>query len=111
MMRVSSGEIRKTVVYRFAPRKNAALANAAPARRREVFRLMVERIELRFDHVKQGKKTSCPLQSGVIHLRTGEGTIFGSVSRGDRTAIELFLSGIRALTLQTSIIDVLRTAS
>jgi hypothetical protein len=30
-------------------------------------------------------------------------------SRGDKTAIELFLSGIRALALQSSIIDVLRT--
>lgn len=60
------------------------LGNATPARRREVFRLFVERIELRFDSVKQGKKTICPLQSGEIYLRTGEGTIFGSVSRGDR---------------------------
>jgi site-specific DNA recombinase len=60
------------------------LATAEPARRREVFRLFVDRIELRFDQVKQGKKTICPLRSGVIHLRTGEGTIFGSVSRGDR---------------------------
>lgn len=60
------------------------MATAEPARRREVFRLFVERIELRFDQVKQGKKTTCPLRSGEIHLRTGEGTIFGSVSRGDR---------------------------
>lgn len=60
------------------------MATAEPARRREVFRLFVDRIELRFDQIKQGKKTICPLQSGEIHLRTGEGTIFGSVSRGDR---------------------------
>jgi site-specific DNA recombinase len=59
------------------------MATAEPARRREVFRLFVDRIELQFDQVKQGKKTICPLRSGVIHLRTGEGTIFGSVSRGD----------------------------
>ena len=60
------------------------MAKAEPARRREVFRLLVDRIELRFDRVPRGKRTECPLQSGEIHLRTGEGTIFGSVSRGDR---------------------------
>ena len=60
------------------------IAKAEPARRREVFRLFVDRIELRFDQVKQGKKTTCPLRSGEIYLRTGEGTIFCSVSRGDR---------------------------
>lgn len=60
------------------------LAKAAPARRREVFRLFVDRIELRFDQVKQGKKTICPLRSGEIYLRTGEGSMFFSVSRGDR---------------------------
>ncbi|HUE74537.1 MAG TPA: hypothetical protein VMP01_26960 [Pirellulaceae bacterium] len=32
------------------------MAGAEPARRREVFRLFVDQIELRFDHVKQGKK-------------------------------------------------------
>jgi hypothetical protein len=32
-------------------------------------------------------------------------------NRGDKTAIELFLSGIRALALQSSIIDGFRTAS
>jgi hypothetical protein len=70
------------------------LGKAEPARRREVFRLFVDRIELRFDQVKQGKKTTCPLQSGEIYLRTGEGTIFGSVSRGDWTAIELFIASV-----------------
>jgi site-specific DNA recombinase len=59
------------------------LGKAEPARRREVIRLFVERIELRFDQVKQGKKVLCPLRSGEIHLRTGEGTMFFSVSRGD----------------------------
>jgi DNA invertase Pin-like site-specific DNA recombinase len=59
------------------------LLTAEPGRRREVFRLFIDRIELQFDQVKTGKKTKCPLRSGVIHLRTGEGTIFGSVSRGD----------------------------
>lgn len=57
------------------------LGNASPARRREVFRLFIDRIELRFDHVQQGKKTKCPLQSGEIYLRTGEDSIFGSVKR------------------------------
>jgi site-specific DNA recombinase len=60
------------------------LGKAEPARRREVLRLFVDRIELRFDQVKQGKKVTCPLRSGEIHLRTGAGSIFGSVSRGDR---------------------------
>ena len=46
--------------------------------------LIVDRMELQFDQVETGKKTQCPLRSGVIHVRTGEGTIFGSVSRGDR---------------------------
>jgi len=32
-------------------------------------------------------------------------------SRDDKTAIELFLSGVKALTLQSSIIDVVRIAS
>jgi len=60
------------------------MALAETARRREVFRLLVNRIELRFDKVQRGKRTECPFRSGVIHLRTeGEG-IFGSVNRGDR---------------------------
>jgi hypothetical protein len=32
-------------------------------------------------------------------------------SRGDKTAIELFLAGVRALALQSRIIDVVRIAS
>jgi hypothetical protein len=32
-------------------------------------------------------------------------------SRGDKTAIELFLIGVRALALQSSIIDMVRIAS
>jgi site-specific DNA recombinase len=60
------------------------MAKADPARRREVFRLLVSRIELRFDKVQRGKRTECPFRSGEIHLRTeGEG-VFGSVNRGDR---------------------------
>ena len=64
------------------------LATAEPSRRREVFRQFVDRIELRFDKVQKGKRTECPLKSGEIHLRTGEGTIFGSVSRGDWRSFE-----------------------
>ena len=59
------------------------MATAEPARRREVFRQMVERIELRFDKIQRGKRTECPLRSGEIHLRTGQDGIFGCVNRGD----------------------------
>ena len=60
------------------------LVEAKPARRREVFRELIHRVELRFDKKPRGKRVECPLQSGLIHLRTGEGSIFGCVSRGDR---------------------------
>ena len=60
------------------------LGQAEPARRREVFRLLVDRIELRFDRLPTGKRTECPLRSGELYLQTGAGTIFGSASRGDR---------------------------
>jgi hypothetical protein len=73
------------------------MAKADPARRREVFRLFVSRIDLRFDQVKRGKRIECPLRSGEIHLRSGEGTIFGSVNRGKRMAIELFVAGVNRL--------------
>jgi hypothetical protein len=59
------------------------IAAAEPSRRREVFRLLVDRIELRFDHVQRGKRLECPVVSGEISLRD-DGSIFGSVSRGDR---------------------------
>jgi hypothetical protein len=39
-----------------------------------------------------------------------EGLLVSS-SRGDKTAIELFLSGVRALALQSSILDAVRIAS
>jgi hypothetical protein len=64
------------------------MAHAEPARRREVFRLMVSRIDLRFDQVQHGKRTECPLRSGEIHLRTGENGIFGSVNRGNWHSFE-----------------------
>jgi site-specific DNA recombinase len=60
------------------------IGGAEPSRRRAVFRELVDRVELRFDRVARGKRTGCPLKSGEIYLRTGEGGIFGSVSRGDR---------------------------
>jgi hypothetical protein len=60
------------------------MAKAAPARRREVFRLLISRIDLRFGRVRRGKRIECPLQSGEIQLRTEEGSVFGSVNRGDR---------------------------
>lgn len=60
------------------------LAKASPARRREVFAYLVERVDLRFSRKQRGKRVECPFESGAIHLKTGEGSIFGSVSRGDR---------------------------
>jgi DNA invertase Pin-like site-specific DNA recombinase len=68
------------------------LAKGDPARRREVFRLLVRRIDLRFDKVQRGKRTECPFRSGEIHLRTGEGSIFGSVNRGDWQSFERVLA-------------------
>ena len=46
--------------------------------------------ELGFDEIQRGKRTECPLNSGEIHIKTGAGSNFGSVSRGNRTSIELF---------------------
>ncbi len=60
------------------------MTKTEPARRREVFRLLVSRIDLRFNKVPRGKRTECPLRSGEIHLRTEGDGIFGSVNRGDR---------------------------
>lgn len=77
-----AGEVDAVVGHLW--RLGEELGKATPARRREVFRHFVDRIEPRFDRVKQGKKTICPLQPGEIYLRTGKGTIFGSVNRGDR---------------------------
>lgn len=76
------GEVDAVVAHFW--RLGEEMGKAEPTRRREVFRLLVDRIELRFDRVPKGKRTECPLKSGEIHLRTGEGSIFGSVSRGDR---------------------------
>jgi site-specific DNA recombinase len=67
------------------------MAGAEPVRRREVFRHFVDRIDLRFDKIQRGKRTECPLRSGEIHLRTGQGGIFGSVNRENKTSFELFL--------------------
>ena len=59
------------------------IGEAEPARRREVFRQMVSRIDLRFGKSQRGKRTECPFQSGEIYLPES-GSIFGSVSRDDR---------------------------
>jgi hypothetical protein len=79
-------------------------AKAEPARRREVFRQLVSRIDLRFDKIQRGKRTECPLKSGEIHLRTTEVGIFGSVNRGDRTRFELFVEAIRLWELGTRVL-------
>jgi hypothetical protein len=68
-------------------------AKGEPAERREAFRLLVSRIDLRFDKVKKGKRTECPFRSGEIHLRTEDG-IFGSVSRDDRRSFERLIATI-----------------
>jgi hypothetical protein len=60
------------------------LLNGEPARRREVYRELIDKNELRCEKKPLGKRTECPLLSGLIFLRTGEGGIFGSVSRGGR---------------------------
>lgn|GEM_PF-2606423 len=78
------------------------LSKAEPARRREVFRLLVERIEQRFDQVKQGKKVICPLQSCEILLGTGEGTMFFSVSRGDWHSFEPLIASYLDAALSPS---------
>ena len=70
------------------------IAKSEPAQRRNVFRHWVNRIDLRFDKIQRGKRTECAIRSGEIHLRTEWDGIFGSVIRGDRTAIELFLVGV-----------------
>lgn len=75
-------------------RLESDLDGSDPARQRKVYMELVERIDLRFERKPRGKRVECPLQSGVIYLRTGVGSIFGSVNRGDRTPIELFLAGV-----------------
>jgi hypothetical protein len=50
-------------------RLQEALLSAEPHQRREVFREMVSKIELRFDHYEQGKQTRARFREGVIHLR------------------------------------------
>ena len=46
------------------------------------------RSDLQLGMVAREKRTECPLQSGEIHFRTGEGGIFGSVNRGDWRSFE-----------------------
>jgi hypothetical protein len=54
---------------------------------------MVGRIDLFFDHVPKGKRIECPFSKGTINLRQDR-CLFGLLSRGDRTPIELFLHGL-----------------
>jgi site-specific DNA recombinase len=63
------------------------LQTATDARCRQVFRELVDRIELRFDRQQRGKRVECPLAAGTIVLRPDAG-IFGSVSRGDCPTVE-----------------------
>ena len=60
------------------------LAAGEPARCCEALRQLIERIDLRFHRVQRGKRVECPFVSGEITLRQGDGTVFGTVSRGDR---------------------------
>jgi hypothetical protein len=54
------------------------------------------------DQVSRGKRTECPLRSGEIHLRTGEGSIFGCVSRGDCPSFERMVGALVDATLSPS---------
>lgn len=58
------------------------------------------RIELRFDQIQKGKRTECPLNSGEIHLKTVEDSSFDSVSRGDKTLLQLFCSAVSEMQTQ-----------
>ena len=80
------------------------LMKAQPERLRELFKLIVDRIALRFDHVQRGKRLECPLASGVIHLRP-DSPISSSVNRGNWTPVELFSDGVKVLepTLQQAL--------
>ncbi len=78
----TNAEVEAVVSRLWRLRKD--LAKADPARCREVFRLLVSRIDLHFDNVQRGKRTDCPFRSGEIHLRTGDGSIFGSANRGEQ---------------------------
>jgi site-specific DNA recombinase len=86
------------------------MAKAEPARRREVFRQMVERVDLRFEKVQRGKRTECPLRSGEIHLRTGQDGIFGCVSRGNWRSFEPLLATYleSALAADSEVVEITR---
>ena len=70
---------------------------------------------MKLGEVEARKQKTKAQSQKAVEDKTGTGTADGASprfeDRGDKTAIELFLSGIRALALQSSIIDVLRTAS
>jgi DNA invertase Pin-like site-specific DNA recombinase len=53
-------------------RLREALLSADPHQRREVFREMVSKIEVRFDHYEVGKQTRARFREGTVHLRPQE---------------------------------------
>jgi len=67
-----------------------------PSRRRELLRRVIDRIDLHFDSVQKGKRSSHPCSKGDIHLRH-DPRFFGHVSRGEWTRFELFLAGVQGL--------------
>jgi hypothetical protein len=47
--------------------------NTPAVQQRDAYRELIDKIELRFEKTPRGKRTECPLQSGFLYLRTGEG--------------------------------------
>jgi hypothetical protein len=68
------------------------LEQAKPERRRELFNLLVDRIDLRFDKVRRGQRVECPLICGEIYLNCNTCGVFGSVNRGDSFCPSLYVS-------------------
>jgi hypothetical protein len=62
------------------------LEQAKPERRRELFNLLVDRIDLRFDKVRRGQRVECPLICGEIYLNCNTCGVFGSVNRENKTS-------------------------
>jgi site-specific DNA recombinase len=69
------------------------LTTAPPSRLREVVRRMVDRIDLRFEQTKWGRKSVSRFASGTIDLRP-DSDLYKLVSRGNWKPIELFVVGI-----------------
>jgi hypothetical protein len=68
-------------------RLDQELQHADPARLRELLARMVQRIELRFEHVQRGKRLECPAAGGSVILHPAE-DIFCCVNRGDWRSFE-----------------------